>query len=123
MTPQEKSLYHQIHPVKLATDISAEILSLYLFWQRKLVVGLIVGVVPPMIVSFLLMRFANLEPYKQSSAGRYISVAMTPSAIMMRILGTIITHLGAWYRIPTLIPTGLGIVLAGWLKGLLRQEC
>jgi hypothetical protein len=113
MTPQEKGLYHQIHPLKLATDISAEIISLYLFWRRKLVAGLIVGVVPPMIVSFLLMRFANLEPYKQSSVGRYISVAMTPSAIMMRVLGTIVPHLGAWYRIPVLLPTGLGSALAG----------
>lgn len=122
MIPQEKGLYHQIHPLKLATDISAEIISLYLFWRRKLVAGLIVGVVPPMIVSFLLMRFANLEPYKQSGVGRHISVAMTPSAIMMRVLGTIVTHLGAWYRILVLLPTGLGIVLAGWLKGLLRQD-
>ena len=121
MTPQEKSLYHQIHPLKLATDISAEIASLYLFWQRKLVAGLIVGLVPPVIVSLLLMRFANLEPYKQSSFGKYMSVAMTPLAVTMRMLGTIITHLGAWYRIPALIPAGLGLVLSGWLKGLLQR--
>lgn len=36
MTPQEKALYHQIHPLKLFTDISAEVISLYLFWKRRL---------------------------------------------------------------------------------------
>jgi hypothetical protein len=35
MTPQEKMLYHQIHPLKLATDISAEIVSLYLFPETQ----------------------------------------------------------------------------------------
>ena len=43
MTPQEKSLYHQIHPLKLLTDSSAEVLSLYLFWKRKLLAGLLGG--------------------------------------------------------------------------------
>ncbi len=122
MTPQEKSLYHQIHPLKLVTDISAEIISLYLFWQRKLVAGLMVCLIPPIIVSFLLMKFANLEPYKKSNFGKYISVAMTPLAIALRVLGTIVTHLGAWYRVPALIPTGLGIVLLGWLKGTIKQS-
>ncbi len=28
MSPREKALYHQIHPLKLLTDISAEILSI-----------------------------------------------------------------------------------------------
>jgi hypothetical protein len=51
MTPQEKALYHQIHPLKLVTDISAEVLSLYLFWKRKLLAGLVVLLVPPIIAS------------------------------------------------------------------------
>lgn len=31
---KEKQLYHQIHPLKLFADISAECISLYLFWQH-----------------------------------------------------------------------------------------
>lgn len=50
MTPQEKMLYHQIHPLKLATDISAEIVSLYLFWKHKLLAGMLAALVPPVIV-------------------------------------------------------------------------
>jgi len=119
MTPQEKTLYHQIHPLKLATDISAEIVSLYLFWKHKLLAGMLVLLVPPVIASTLIMRLANLETYKQSALGRYIRDYMTPSAVAIRILGTVITHVGAWYRKPALIPAGLTTVLLGWLQGKL----
>jgi len=37
----DKVLYHQIHPLKLATDILASLESLYFFWQHKLFIGLI----------------------------------------------------------------------------------
>ena len=78
MTPQEKTLYHQIHPLKLCTDISAEFVSLYLFWQRKLIAGLVAMLVPPMIASALILKLANLERYKESAFGRYVRVYMTP---------------------------------------------
>jgi hypothetical protein len=119
MTPQEKRLYHQIHPLKLATDISAEIVSLYLFWKHKLLAGMLVFLVPPVIASALVMRLANLETYKQSALGRYIRDYMTPSVVAIRILGTLITHVGAWYRKPALFPLGLMTVLLGWLQGKL----
>jgi hypothetical protein len=117
MTPQEKILYHQIHPLKLATDISAEIVSLYLFWKHKLLAGMLAALVPPVIVSTLLMRLADLEKYKQSAFGRYIRDSMTPSVVAIRTLGTVLTHLGAWYRKPALLPLGWLIVLLGWLSG------
>ena len=119
MTPREKTLYHQIHPLKLATDISAEIVSLYLFWKHKLLAGMLVFLAPPMIASALVMRLANLETYKQAALGRYILDYMTPSAVAIRILGTVITHVGAWCRKPWLIPLGLMTVLLGWLRGKL----
>lgn len=40
MTFEEKSLYHQVHPLKLATDIGCEPLSLYFFSRHDLVLGL-----------------------------------------------------------------------------------
>ena len=122
MTPQEKRLYHQIHPLKLFTDSSAEVLSLYLFWKRKLLAGLVVLVVPPIIVSTLIITWADLEAYKQSAFGRYIRAYMTPSAVMVRLLGTVVTHIGAWYRRPVLIPLGLVIVLLVWLRGILWSK-
>jgi hypothetical protein len=119
MTPQEKTLYHQIHPLKLFTDISAEVLSLSLFWKRKLIAGFFVLLVPSIIVSTLLIKWADLEAYKQSAFGRHIRVYMTPMVVAARLLGTVITHLGAWYRKPVLIPLGLVIVLLAWLRGIL----
>jgi hypothetical protein len=122
MTPQEKSLYHQIHPLKLLTDSSAEVLSLYLFWKRKLLAGLIVLLVPPVIVSTLVVTWVDLEAYKQSAFGRYIRTYMTPLAVTVRLLGTVVTHLGAWYHRPFLIPVGLVIVLLAWLRGILLPK-
>lgn len=119
MTPQEKTLYHQIHPLKLLTDSSAEVISLYLFWKHKLLAGFIVMFLPPILASFLIMRWANLEAYKQSAFGNYIRTYMTPTVVVARMLGTVITHIGAWYRRPFLIPLGLGLVLLGWLRGIL----
>jgi cobalamin synthase len=119
ITPQEKRLYHQIHPLKLGTDISAEFVSLYLFWKRKLFVGLAICVIPSIVSSALIMAFANLEKYKQSSFGKYIRTYMTPGAVILRMLGTIVSHIGAWYRKPALISLGWIVVLLGWLQGQL----
>jgi hypothetical protein len=118
MTPQEKMLYHQIHPLKLATDISVEFVSCYFFWKHKLLAGLLV-LLPSGMASTLLMRLADLEKYKQSAFGRYIRTYMTPSVVAVRILGTVITHIGAWYRKPALILLGWLIVLLGWLRGII----
>ena len=118
MTPQEKSLYHQIHPLKLCTDISAEVLSLYLFWKRKLLAGFVAWLVPPIIASTLIIKWVDLEAYKQSGFGRYIRVYMTPLVVAARLLGTVVTHLGAWYRRPVFIPLGLVIILLAWLRGI-----
>jgi hypothetical protein len=119
MTPQEKALYHQIHPFKLMTDISAEVISLSLFWKRKLLAGLLVLLLPPIIASILIVRWVDLEAYKQSSIGRYLRTYMTPFAVTVRLLGTIVTHSGAWYRRPMLIALGLVIILLAWLRGIL----
>ena len=121
MTPKEKQLYHQIHPLKLLTDISAEIISLSLFRRHKLVAGLVLGIIPSVIVSAIMIKWVNLEKYKQSASGRYLKVNMTPFAVTLRVLGTVVSHIGAWYQ-PRLIPLGEGIVLLGWTQGLLLRR-
>jgi hypothetical protein len=63
--------------------------------------------------------WVDLEAYKPSAFGRYLRTYMTPSAVMMRLLGTVATHLGAWYRRPSLIAPGLVIILLAWLRGIL----
>ena len=61
MTLKEKLLFHQVHPAKLATDIGAAIVSLYLLWQQQLVLGLLTHFIPPPIGSAAVIRFAPIS--------------------------------------------------------------
>ena len=40
---QEKILYHQIHPLKLATDIGVTPLALYFLWEHRVLPAVLVG--------------------------------------------------------------------------------
>jgi hypothetical protein len=80
MRLKERILYHQIHPLKLATDHGCERVSLYFLWRHNLVLGLTTHFIPPIVSSLLLIRFADLEPYKNSKAGAYWQRHMTKTA-------------------------------------------
>ncbi len=119
MTFQEKSLYHQIHPLKLFTDWGTGIIALYPFWQNRLPTALFIAIVPSILVSFFLIRFVNLEKYKQSSFGKYIHQYMTRSVELTRFAGYAVMAIGAWYHVTFLIPLGLLIILLAWLRGVI----
>jgi len=119
MTFREKRLYHQIHPLKLSTDWSTGLIALPLLWRRRLGPALLVGVVPSIVVSGLLVRGADLEPYKRSAFGRYLKRSMTPTMQAARSVGYVVMALGAWYRRPVFLALGLVIILFGWLRGTL----
>ncbi len=119
MTFQEKQLYHQIHPLKLATDWGTGSLSFYLLWRRRLRAALIVQCIPEIVVSGALIRWADLEPQKQSAFGRYVEEYLTPAMQGLRFAGNAVMSLGAWYRRPGLLVVGLLIILGGWLRGKL----
>jgi len=121
MTTEEKLLYHQIHPAKLFTDISVTFPALYLFWHRQLKSGLALSFIPSMLVSAWLIRSdsIDLEPYKNSAAGRYIRRNMTPAMQATRLAGFGVMSLGAWLRKPWLIIAGFRLVVFGWTKGLM----
>jgi hypothetical protein len=116
---QEKSLYHQIHPIKLLTDWSAGLIALYLLWQHDLVAALVVACVPSILVSLTIVRFANLEKYEQSRFGRYIRKYMTRSMEALRMAGYVVMAVGAWFHLACLIPLGLLCTLWGWLWGVI----
>src|SRR5215813_12757016 len=103
MNLQEKILYHQIHPLKLFTDWIAGIIALYPLWQHQLVPALVITLLPPPIASFLLIRFANLEKYKESTFGKYIRKYMTRQAEAIRLAGYIAMAVGAWMHFVWLI--------------------
>ena len=117
MNPKEKYLYHQIHPLKLSTDISAAFGSLCLLWRHQLAFALVVMLVPPVFVSFFLMRYADLEPYRQSVLGKYVARSMSHAMEAVRLAGMAVTALGAWYQSLWIIVAGSAIVLFGWLRG------
>ena len=122
MTFAEKVLYHQIHPLKLGTDIAAEIVSLPLFWLHWLWLGLAAHFAPPVIASALLISFADLEVQKNSSFGRYVKRMMTRPVEAARFLGDLVMVAGAWYHSVPVIALGLALVVAAWLSGLFRRR-
>ncbi len=119
---QEKSLYHQIHPLKLATDIGMTFPSMVLLWQHELIFALVVTFVPSIIVSALILRFANLEPYKDSRLGHYIKHYMSSLVVASRVIGLLVMMVGAWFHIFWLILLGLAIIILAWLRGVLLPD-
>jgi hypothetical protein len=122
MTAKEKALYHQIHPLKLATDMLAAAISLFLFWRHTLIPALLVHFLPPLIVSWLLIRYAELAPIKDSPLGRYVGQHMTRTIEAVRLFGDIVMVIGAWYHDVLLLLAGLVIIAGAWCNGLLPSR-
>jgi hypothetical protein len=118
----DKVLYHQIHPLKLGTDILASLVSLYFFWEHKLFIGLILHLAPPIIASLAVIYGFDLEPQRQSALGQYVKRTMTHGIEAIRLIGDILMVLGAWFHSIPLIRVGLAIVAAGWLNGVVRFQ-
>ncbi len=119
MTLEERILYHQIHPLKLIIDWGTGILALYPFWLNHFLLALLLTFVPSIIVSVFLVRFADLEKYRQSSFGQYLRQYMTRPVELLRFAGYVLMALSAWYRIFWFIPAGLLVIVFAWLRGVL----
>jgi hypothetical protein len=119
MTLNERILFHQIHPAKLVTDASAAVLCLYFLWRRDLEPAVAVAMIPPLIASGLVLRFADLEALKQSVIGVYVKRHMITAMQLLRVCGFLIMAFGAWNHAALVILAGLAVVAAGWLKGVI----
>jgi len=113
----EKALYHQIHPAKLATDIVSAFVSLFLLWMHDLVLGLIVGYVPSIVATVLIISLADLEKYKQSTFGKYVKTYMNRTMQAVRLAGDTLSKIGAWYNLVLLIIISMLMILLAWLRG------
>jgi len=122
MTLRERILYHQIHPLKLGTDILAAVVSLSLLWQHQLILGLATHFAPPILTSALLVSFGSFETQKQSAFGRYLARHMTGAIEAIRFAGDVVMIFGAWYHALALIAAGLLVVLGAWTSGPLRRR-
>jgi len=116
---REKALYHQIHPIKLFTDVSTSLFSLYFLWVNNLAYGLAIGIIPSVAVSAVLLRFADLKKYRASGFGNYVGRYMTNNMQMVRAFGQVIVWFGAWYHAVPLVLLGFLIILFGWIRGRL----
>ena len=70
MPIDEAVLLHQVHPIKLAADISASIASNSLLWQHRPHSGLLVRFILPKAGSALVLSYVDLCRLRSSSAGR-----------------------------------------------------
>lgn len=122
MTLQEKVLYHQIHPAKVAVDISASIVSGYLVWQHQALLGIVIAFAMAIVGSLLVMRFCDLEWLADSRLGRYVAWHMTKPIEVWRMGGQIVMWLGCWYHQWASILLGALLVIAAWMFGLVRRR-
>ena len=118
MTPQlsraEQVLYHQVHPLKLATDILTAVLSLFLLAQHRLGLALLIMWAPSVIVSALFVRFGDFTRIRDSSLGAYLRRHMTPAKQALRFAGLAIAAVGAWLQLWWLIPAGTAVIVYAW---------
>lgn len=122
LTFAERALYHQIHPAKLFADIATALIGLDLFWRHELIPGLIIAVLPPVLVSAVLVREANLERYRSSPMGAYVRRFMPPWVQALRFFAVAFAFYAAWYHVPAGVIGSLALVAACWAQGIVRRH-
>jgi hypothetical protein len=122
MDLQERILYHQIHPLKLATDLISGALALYFAWQQQLGAATVAALAPSVLVTFYLTQFVDLSPQKNSTPGAYVAKYMTDKIQQARLFGYGLMFLGAWERNWIGIAAGLGLIAFGWGRGWLQER-
>jgi hypothetical protein len=118
MRQSDRLLYHQIHPLKLITDVSTATAAAFLLWEHRLGPALVVGFVPSVLVSAVLIRWADLDRYRDSSFGRYVGRFMTRRVEIARLAGLVPLWGGAWVRDSVVIGIGAAWILGCWLLGI-----
>ena len=111
-------LVHQVHPVKLAFDITASLVSNWLLWQHRLVAGLASRYLLPVAGSALVLSFADIDRLGTTKRGQYVLHHMPPASTALRLGGDTLMAVGSWRRKPSWIVAGTLLVGAGWSHGV-----
>jgi hypothetical protein len=122
MTSQERLLYHQIHPLKLATDWSTAFVALYPTWHHAPLPAAVIAILPSVVVTLALIRFADLEWLKASAFGAYLRRHMTRTVEGVRFAGFGVMLVAAWQHRAWAIALGVAIILLAWAHGLWRPD-
>ncbi len=118
----DKTLYHQIHPFKMVTDVVAAFVAVYLFWLHLLIEGLVVGFIPSLAISFFMIRTMDFDKQKQSKFGKYVKRYMGKGADTARSIGFLVMLGGGWFRMMWLVGLGFLIIIGAWLNGLVYKR-
>ena len=122
LTFAERALYHQIHPVKVFTDVASAVIAIDLFWRHLLVPGLVIALVPPVLVSATLIREVDLDRYRRSAMGAYLRRFTRPWLQALRLFGAALAFYAAWYHVPAGVIGGLALVAASWANGIVPRR-
>jgi len=114
-------LLHQVHSAKLATDVSADMVSTWLMWHRRPRVALLIAHAAAVMASAVLTR-RDLSPLQTTRRGRYVLIHMPPSAQALRYLGQVLAWYAAYRHRLAGIVLAHGLIAAGWSHGLLSRE-
>lgn len=109
-----KILVHQVHPAKIAADVTASAVSTLLLWRGRPKAALAVRIVLPVAGSLAVLTLADLDGLARTASGRYVLAHMPPSAQAVRLAGDALMGLGAHRRNPALLLAGAAVIVAGW---------
>jgi hypothetical protein len=115
---QDIVLLHQVHPIKLAADISASTLSNVLLWRHRVGLGLAVRIGLPVLGSSVVLARGDIERLRDSRAGRYVVTNMPRQAVAIRMAGDVVMAVGAWRHSWRTMAIGASAIVVGWSHGL-----
>lgn len=113
---------HQIHPIKLAADVGASVVSLWLFWRGRTKAGFAVHYLVPVAASAIVLATQDVSKLRCTARGRYVLEHMPPGAQAIRAAGDTLMVRGARRHQAKLIVGGAIGVVAGWAHGLLPRR-
>lgn len=118
----DKIRYVEIHPIKIAVDILFGIVAFYLFWEHYLLTGIAAAYLPTILAAIIIMKYLDLEKYKNSKAGKYILKHKTLTADLSSIIGEIIIWIGAWHHSIYVLLVGLIVYLSSYCYGIFDKN-
>lgn len=123
MERREKLVYHQVHPIKLLTDVLTSFSSSWLLWRGWWWVAAAVVWLPSIVVSIVLVAAADLGAYAQRPIGRYAARHLGRGRITaLRFGGQAVMWAGAAAHLVALLPLGAVVVADAWLSGVRRPR-
>ena len=105
----------------MAADWGGGIYACYCFWQKNILLGMVMMFVPSLIVSVFITRSADLERIKASAFGKYYARIYTKTIDTVRFGGFMLMAFGSWAHAWILIGGGIAVITYTWIYGLFQS--